>query len=204
MISNNIIYFFRIEGYTDKVIQYLCYDVEKLGKLCALISENLKNLKKSIGLLAQPLRTAIWNWITNFPQEFIVFSQELKTITGNPLDIVDSLLTWSGATKQRQEIAWPTITILLLLTPDSFSDIVMDIKKSVKNEKWKKEQKFLTTLIKSLKQKTLVEVSVVCFVDLFKASTYLNKNELRALRFLIGIVQTDLQGIIFFYFSKKD
>jgi hypothetical protein len=187
----------RIEGPVDKIIQFICFDLAKLIKLFTLINENLKSLKnKSIGTITQPIRAAIWNWITNFPQEFINFCQENKPMTGNLLDLFDTILNWAGATKQKQEVAWPTLTILLLLVPDVFSDIIMDMKKSIKNEKWKKEQKYLANLVKSCstKQKQLIDVSVLCFVDLYKASTYLNKNQYKALRFLLSMVQNDLQG----------
>lgn len=183
-----------------KMMEYMNFDSAQLSRLLTLLCDVAPKFKKnSYHSLAKPLHQAVWNWITNFPKQFVTLCQTKTTLPGKPDRLFDIFETWSGSKKERKALLWPVQTMLLLLCPDILSNVVMAVKQGLREDKTKKVSetycKFLDSLLKALrgKEKTLTDVAVVCFVDVYKASTFVSKSDMSALRFLVPDVQNHLQ-----------
>ena len=61
-------------------VEYLNLTMTRLSQLVATLHKLARNMKKgaSLTLMAKVLRQAIWNWIDNYPMEFVVLSQSVR------------------------------------------------------------------------------------------------------------------------------
>jgi len=170
------------------MLEYINFDRTKTSRLISLLVDSSSKFKKNaIVALAYPLRKAIWNYILNFPQQFISDCATKSPMPGNPIKLFQVIV--EKKPKKTPSI-WPLQTMILLLCPQALSDVIMLIKTGKTDNNYKKERKFLESLIKTLKTKgERVDYAVMCFVDLYKASTYLEKGVPHNLRLLIAQVQ---------------
>jgi hypothetical protein len=171
-----------------QMIKYLNFDKTKLIKLFSVISTNKAKIKKNVIIeISPPLRQSIWNWILNYPQEYIDLCKNNSTSLGTSYQIFEDFFEFSVTNKKKKVVLLPSLTMLLLLSPKIFSEVIMERKEGKKSESVR-VRKFLDIILKELD-----DVSTICFVDLFKTSTYLSKSEFRNLRFLINEVQNSVQ-----------
>jgi hypothetical protein len=169
------------------IIEYLSFDRDKLSRLIVLLDGASAKFKKhASNAIAQPLRKAIWNYIVNFPHQFISDCRKMTGAGGNPINLFHM---FNEKTKKSQSV-WPVQTMVLLLCPKVLSDVIMLIKSGKSDSNYTKEKKFLETLKASLKTKDKADSAVACYVDLYKASSYLSKSDMGALRFWISEVQS--------------
>lgn len=171
----------------------------KLSKLVLALNDALPKFKSSaFSMLAEPLRAAIWNWIYNFPYELVNFVKE-KNMEKNifkeaPLNLFEAFMNYS-AKKGKENIIWPVMTMLLLLSPENLSTAIMGYKQNSKGDTKKKERKFITQIVDALKnpKDKLNDASAICFVDIFRVSSYISKTDFKALRFLSAESQSSIQ-----------
>ncbi|KAF0973370.1 hypothetical protein FDP41_008577 [Naegleria fowleri] len=208
-VVNFDVVFVRIEDFFKKMksdevderiyqmIEYINFDAAKLTRLIALLNEVQAKLKqKAFVALAAPLRQAIWNWITNYPHQFISNCQKKTELPGGPQKLFN-VIAERKLKKQIPHI-WPLQAMILLLCPEVFANTIMAVKQGDKPKATeKKEHKFLEKILKALKEKNTKrdvnsDTAVVCFVDYYKASTYLKSRDLTAFRFLNSEVQNAL------------
>lgn len=69
--------------------------------------------------IAVPLRSAVWNWVTNFPAEFNEAIRFRGKTEGAPERVFD--LLYSKILPGDEKIFWPTLTILDCITTDRLS-----------------------------------------------------------------------------------
>eukprot|EP00761_Pharyngomonas_kirbyi_P013822 gb/GECH01013851.1/.p1 GENE.gb/GECH01013851.1/~~gb/GECH01013851.1/.p1 ORF type:complete len:2593 (+),score=587.89 gb/GECH01013851.1/:1-7779(+) len=179
-----------------KMMEYMNFDRKRLSRLMSLLCEMASKFKKNAyGALSKPLRSAIWNWITTYPEEFVSLCQNKEQLEGKPEVLWGIMNSWVGSSRSKKAMLWPVMTMLLLLCPATLSTVVMAVKHGNKEANTGKESKFLESMLKALrgKERQLTEVSVACFVDVYKASTFVSKSDMSALRFLVPDVQNHLQ-----------
>lgn len=111
-----------------------------MSKLITLLNDSSGKFKKQAFVtLAGPLRVAIWNWITHFPHQFINLCKNAASLPGNPLSLFETIEGWANSgrdKKSRRILAWPVLTMLILLCPEVLSTVSMAIKQQgQKNQK---------------------------------------------------------------------
>lgn len=142
--------------------------------------------------MGQVLHKAIWNWIETFPSEFVHLCQTQRRMEGEPHILFD--ICHSIATDNKRRIHfWPLQTMLLILCPDILLNAMNDDDRSNQSKK----AQFLAALKKSLRNKSLMEISGLCYVDICKASTYVSKNDTSALRHLVPEIENELKELLF-------
>ena len=113
---------------------------------------------------------------------------------GNPEALFDIFDSWSSSTSKKINF-WPVCTMLLVLCPEIMLRIVVNTNTIRKEDKSKEE--FLSSLYKALKNSKLADISSVCYIDLCKASTYVSKSDISALRYIIPSIEVELAERIF-------
>ncbi|EFC40840.1 rasGTPase-activating protein [Naegleria gruberi] len=208
-VVNFEVVFVRVEDFFKKMksdevddriyqmIEYINFDNAKLTRLISLLNEVQAKLKaKAFVALAGPLRQAVWNWITNYPHQFIRNCKNKTELPGGPQKLFNVIA--ERKLKKQAPFIWPLQTMILLLCPEVFANTIMAVKQGDKPKpSEKKEYKFLENILKALKEKNTKrdvnsDTAVVCFVDFYKASTYLKSRDLTAFRFLNSEVQNAL------------
>jgi len=137
------------------------------------------------------LRTAVWNWIDIFPQEFNDVILSRGRTEGAPERVFDLLFSMTPNGGER--IFWPTLTILHCMTSER---ITSDYRFGMATSKGRKvfsfylfllseclfisyfkEVKFTDSILKHIQNNSkLSEVSLVCAVDICRAATYIDSS----------------------------
>lgn len=71
------------------------------------------------------LRRAIWSWIESFSGEFQEMIVSGRRIEGGAEVLFDVIFTLSETSDKRKVFAWPVLTMLLCLLPDSLEKLVV-------------------------------------------------------------------------------
>eukprot|EP01133_Synstelium_polycarpum_P017457 gene17457-20830_t len=184
------------ESFTNQfhLIEHLNLNSKRLAELLDRIGKVLPSLKKERHqlILAQVLKRAVWNWIDNYPMEFVTLCKMCERFPGNPDVLFDIFDGWAKKTAHRVVI-WPLQTMLLILCPD----IMLKINQGSHDKSIDSKRSFTDTLRKSLKVPKLADVAAVCYVDFCKASTFVSKSELSALRYFVPQIETELKERLF-------
>lgn len=71
-------------------IEYLNLTMKRLSELITKLLKIALTWKKggSLTLMAKALRQAIWNWIDNYPMEFVTLSQSVRLLSTGMRDCV--------------------------------------------------------------------------------------------------------------------
>lgn len=152
------------------LLQYLNNDATQLAELLKKVDSANQTYRKDKTqfLLARVLRRAIWNWIDNYPIQFVSLCQGSLKLQGNPEQLFDVFATWSGGSSKKDRAFWPTQTMLLVLCPEIMrkiakGDTVCD--------------QFAENLKKGIRGAKKVEVATICYVDICKAATFVSNSE---------------------------
>lgn len=166
-----------------------------LSKVCQAMPAYLKKPNRQL-ILAKVLRSAIWNWIDNYPSEFAEVVQKDANIEGSDL-LFDHINDWSEKGKQKPQLFWPIQTMLLILCPGILKDLIK--KDTAKNHPTK--AKLLETLATSIKNHTknygVGDVAGTCYVDICKAATIAPKDDNIALRQMVSEIEASLDERLF-------
>jgi hypothetical protein len=73
--------------------------------------------------LARVLRKTIWNWIDNYPKEFVLLYRSGNRLDGNPDTLFELFNDWSGNSSKAKNSMWPLQTMLLVCCPDTLSKL---------------------------------------------------------------------------------
>ncbi|KAF9922254.1 Ras GTPase activating protein ira2 [Linnemannia zychae] len=176
-----------------KLLETASLNQRRLGQVLTELRSSFLHLKRSAQtVMGQVLHKAIWNWIETFPSEFVHLCQTQKRMEGEPHILFD--ICHSIATDNKRRIHfWPLQTMLLILCPDILLNAMNDDDRSNQSKK----AQFLAALKKSLRNKSLMEISGLCYVDICKASTYVSKNDTSALRHLVPEIENELKELLF-------
>ncbi len=132
---------------------------------------------------------------------------------GDPDKLFDVFVGWSS--KNKKGHFWEIQTMLLILCPDIMLKVALHKEKSKEtaskacssNSKLSlyftlthqflvNQDKFMTTLNKALKGK-MADIAVVCYVDIIKASTFVTKQDMSALRYIVPAIEAELKERLF-------
>ncbi|EGG19811.1 neurofibromin [Cavenderia fasciculata] len=176
------------------LIEHLNLNSKRLSELLDRVTRAANSFKKERHqfILSQVLKNAVWNWIDNYPMEFVTLCKMCERLPGNPDQLFDILDGWAKKTAHKNAF-WPLQTMLLILCPD----IMLKIYKQDKATDYSAKERFLADLKKSLKVPKLADVAASCYVDICKASTYVSKSELSALRYIVPAIETELKERLF-------
>ncbi|GBC02045.1 hypothetical protein RclHR1_04420015, partial [Rhizophagus clarus] len=174
-----------------------CSDLnsKRLSMVLQELCSSFSNLKRYAQIsMATVLRKAIWNWIEVFPAEFVKLCQSQKRMEGGPELLFDICNNISNGSKSKS-LFWPLQTMLLILCPDMLMNGVTVDKPSTKSSH--RKILFFEHLKKSLRGRNHAEVAAACYVDIFKASTYVARNEKSALRQIVREMENELKDKLF-------
>jgi hypothetical protein len=135
-----------------QLMEYLNLNSRRLAELLQKMNQVVPLLKKDAQRfgVAKVLRTAIWNWIDNYPMEFVSLCQSGHRLPGGPEVLFDVFDGWASKHSGRRMNYWPLQTMLLILCPDIMLKVSLNDKKKPKDAKVRK---------------TCVCVCVSCFCD---------------------------------------
>ncbi|KAG0011185.1 Ras GTPase activating protein ira2, partial [Entomortierella chlamydospora] len=176
-----------------KLLETASLNQRRLGQVLTELRSTFLHLKRSAQtVMGQVLHKAIWNWIEVFPSEFVHLCQTQRRMEGEPHILFD--ICHSLATDNRRRIHfWPLQTMLLILCPDILLSAAMSDNRNSLNKK----AQFLEALKKSLRNKSLMEIAGLCYVDVCKASTYVSRNDTSALRHIVPEIENELKELLF-------
>ncbi|CAI2169037.1 10253_t:CDS:10, partial [Funneliformis geosporum] len=169
-----------------KLLECSDLDSNRLSMVLQELCNSFKHLKRNAQIsMAVVLRKAIWNWIEVFTSEFVTLCQSQTSMDGasSLFDII---------AKKDKSLFWPVQTMLLILCPER---LMCAIKSDKSSKQSVLKVQFFETLKKSLRNRN-AEVAAVCYVDIFKASTYV-KNEASALRLIVPDIENELKETLF-------
>ncbi|KIO22012.1 hypothetical protein M407DRAFT_28426 [Tulasnella calospora MUT 4182] len=176
-----------------KLVACSALDRTKLVQVMQELSSLLVNMKREAqGAVSIALRTALWNWIEYFPNEYFDIFKGVRRLEGAPERVFDMLFNMTE--NQSKRAFWPTLTVLLAASPERLKQATLGVPKP------KKQQvNFVETLVKSLTSATkTAEISMVCLIDMCKAAAYLPVSfEQTALRTLAPELADDLRNRLF-------
>ncbi|KAG8905759.1 Ras GTPase activating protein ira2 [Tulasnella sp. 403] len=176
-----------------KLVACSALDRTKLVQVMQELSSLLLNMKREAqGAVSIALRTAFWNWIEYFPNEFFDIFRGVRRLDGAPERVFDMLHNMTE--NQSKRAFWPTLAVLLAASPDRLKQATVGLPKSKKQQ-----NNFVDTLVKSLGSTSkTAEIAMVCLIDLCKAAAYLPAEfDGTALRTLAPELADDLRHRIF-------
>nr|KAJ3419272.1 Ras GTPase activating protein ira2 [Polyrhizophydium stewartii] len=176
-----------------RMIECCHLDSLRLSSTLSEITPHLKVFsKKATAVAVVAMRKAIWNWIEAFPLEFSATCQSKKNLEGHP-EVLFDFLHISADSARKRSLYWPTQAMLLLLSAE---DLFMYTNTGASGPSVAKKIQFLESLKKSLKTKNY-DTAVLCYSDLCKAATFVNKTDGASLRILISSFETELKEKLF-------
>ncbi|CAG8509250.1 3861_t:CDS:10, partial [Acaulospora colombiana] len=166
------------------------------SELKLLEVSDLNSKRLSMVLQATVLRKAIWNWIEVFPAEFVTLCQSQGRMEGGPEILFDMCNNSADNSKTRKAAFWPLQIMLLILCPDILLNAAMD-KADFRPARPTPRAQFLENLRKQLRGKTFADVAAICYVDICKASTYINTHDSLTLRTIVPDIEDELKDKLF-------
>ncbi|KAI7885924.1 uncharacterized protein EV154DRAFT_521553 [Mucor mucedo] len=164
----------------------------RLGMVLTELRSSILHLKKSAQLfIAVMLRRAIWNWIENYTAEFSLLCQRRTRIEGSPEILFDMFDNLADTTK-RKAIFWPVQTMLLVLCPDIMLSTSLG-----SNRATNKKTAFFSSLRKAMKGDRMGELAAVCYVDICRAASYIQKDDFTSIRQVVPDVENELIDKLF-------
>ncbi|QRV73161.1 GTPase-activating protein [Ceratobasidium sp. AG-Ba] len=143
-------------------------DHNRLSQVLSEKSSLLLGMKDKPKLaIANALRQAIWNWIEILPKEYTDLLAGRRRLDGAPERIFDTLYTQSER-DGKQRTYWPTLTILLAISPERLKAL------ETRSKKDRKPLAFMDALAKGLQSgnRPQRETAIACLVDLARAASY--------------------------------
>ncbi|KAF8979403.1 Ras GTPase activating protein ira2 [Entomortierella lignicola] len=176
-----------------KLLETASLNQRRLGQVLTELRSTFLHLKRSAQtVMGQVLHKAIWNWIEVFPSEFVHLCQTQRRMEGEPHILFDICHTLATDNRRRIHF-WPLQTMLLILCPD----ILINAALSDSRNNLNKKAQFLEALKKSLRNKSLMDIAGLCYVDVCKASTYVSRNDTSALRHIVPEIENELKELLF-------
>ncbi|KAH9030143.1 hypothetical protein EDB85DRAFT_1456161 [Lactarius pseudohatsudake] len=145
------------------LMKHSSLDRTRLIQILQELSSLLVNMKQEVKVaVAVPLRTAIWNWVGMFPDEYNEAIRTHRRLEGTPERVFD--LLWDPSEVANARALWPTLAALAVISSERMRT---DLKGSSKSNL----KKFTDQLGKvALVPNKLRDVSVVCILDLCRGA----------------------------------
>ncbi|KAH9981838.1 hypothetical protein BJV74DRAFT_778311 [Russula compacta] len=145
------------------LMKHSSLDRTRLVQILQELSSLLVSMKPEVKVaVAVPLRTAIWNWIGMFPDEYNEAIRMHRRLEGTPERVFD--LLWDPSEVASARALWPTLAALAVISSERMRT---DLKGSSKSNL----KKFTDQLGKVAQTPNkLRDVSVVCILDLCRGA----------------------------------
>ncbi|XP_038058629.1 neurofibromin-like isoform X2 [Patiria miniata] len=188
-----------------ELIQHINMDCRRLTKLLTETICKFPMLRKSVmATLVVSLEKAIWNWMDNYPEEFMMLhdtrESEIQDCCEKLFDMAESQPEMQSA--KRKSSVWLLQVMLLILCPALMNDIVNTTSYHPNpSPRLLQKKQFLDNLQKSLcspgSNKQLTECAVVSSVKLCKAASYISNPQKSVLCKLVNKLMLDLKMLLF-------
>lgn len=86
--------------------------------------------REAQGAVSIALRTALWNWIEYFPNEYFDIFKGVRRLEGAPERVFDMLFNMTE--NQSKRAFWPTLTVLLAASPERLKQATLGAPKPKK------------------------------------------------------------------------
>ena len=130
------------------------------------------NLKKDAQIpVAVALRTAIWNWIELFPDEYNDALRYHRRLDGAPERVFDLLYDAQDLGRDKAAL-WPTLAVLLSVSHDRMKgEFEANALQGLKGQ-YRKERNLTEMVLKNVGYSSkFSEVAIICAVDLCRAAS---------------------------------
>ncbi|KAG5518315.1 hypothetical protein PMAC_003111 [Pneumocystis sp. 'macacae'] len=155
--------------YNFFVLECFCLDYTRMTAVLHDLVLTFPRMRKNYQIMvANSLRIGIWNWIHNFPAEFISLHKKQRGTSNAILQIFD-IIYGSSITQKRKDIFWPLNMILLVICPDVFNEEFEILRKL---PVFQKKLFFLDDLKRALDSPKMFPVAINCYIDLLKATSF--------------------------------
>jgi neurofibromin 1 len=162
------------------------------------------HLKRAIQpTIASILRSVIWNWIDNYPGEFIALVESNRKLEGGADVLFDTLHSLaesdpsssSSASMSRLKAIYPAMTALLVVCPDVLKKAaIAEVTGGRLSPAVAKKVHYLETLRKAARSTKMAEIVLACYVDLAKGAVCLpGRLETSGLRSLLPGIRPDIK-----------
>ncbi|KAL9647335.1 hypothetical protein ABK040_011701 [Willaertia magna] len=106
-----------------KLVEFMNWNGTTLEKLLRIVNENMKGYNKYEEVLSQPLRLAVWNFIINFSDAYLVtLKSSSSSLVATSLNLFENL--YKNMKKKSKRMVWPLLATLMLLLSDEFSKCI--------------------------------------------------------------------------------
>ncbi|KAH6914612.1 hypothetical protein BKA70DRAFT_1180120 [Coprinopsis sp. MPI-PUGE-AT-0042] len=194
-----------------QIMTHSMMDRKRLLVVLNDISSLMININREAQLaIAIHVRTAVWNWIDRFPEEFneairtkpgiVKASESGAGIPERVFDMLYTLSTYPG----NERIVWPTLTMLSCMTSERISN---DLQNPGYGSAKRKETRFAQDLVRHLTaaNSRLADVALVCCIDFCRAAALISGSEVHEipLRLLALDLAHEVRSMLFNTASTK-
>ncbi|PPR04649.1 hypothetical protein CVT24_011867 [Panaeolus cyanescens] len=178
-----------------QLMSHSVLDRHRLVLLLNQLSSLLVNMRREAQVaIAVHLRSAVWNWIDIFPEEFNDAIRNRGRTEGSPERVFD--LLYSMIPNSSERIFWPTLSILNCITVDRIS---ADLHHGTGNLKGRKELRFTDTVLRQVNStySRLSEIALACAVDMCRAAAYVSPDGEVPLRLVASDIAHEIKGSLY-------
>ncbi|KAJ3551785.1 hypothetical protein NM688_g4509 [Phlebia brevispora] len=155
-----------------RLMTHCWLDRARLVQLLQELSSLLVNMQKGAQMaIANPLRTAIWNWVENHPEEFndaLLYHRRLEGAPERVFDILYQLVD-----VQDKAAVWPALTALMCISSDRIkAEYQINSMGVPRGPHGRKDRNFAELLIRTLLNPPKIsDVPFVCALDVCRAAS---------------------------------
>ena len=176
-----------------RMIGFVRPNARQLASVLVDLNARIQKFDKTVmAVSVVAIRQMIWNWIESFPLEFSKMCLEKKNLDGFP-DGLFAFFQNNADSPRKKNLYWPTQCMLLLLSGE---DLHMYTTTGSSAQSVTMKAQFLELLRKQMKSKS-ADISLLCFTDVCRAATFINKSAGSTIRILIDSFESDLKQKLF-------
>ncbi|KAI7872193.1 hypothetical protein BDF14DRAFT_1757760 [Spinellus fusiger] len=148
-------------------------------------------------VLSKIMRKAIWHWIEVCPEELtqVCENQDQDQAMQGAQVLFDVCSSTTEQASNKTSL-WPLQTLLLVLSPD-----LLDHAFSEDSSSPNKRSNFLGTLKKALKTPRTADIAAQCYLDFYKASTFLPPTSQSLLHTIVAESREEIKDIVWSFVS---
>ncbi|CAL1700085.1 unnamed protein product [Somion occarium] len=169
----------NIPELTDlQLLMHCALDKTRLIQSLQELASLLVHIRKEVqAAMCQPLRTAIWNWIENFPDEFneaLLSHRRLEGAAERVFDLLYPLHEWPDKT-----FVWPALTVLLCISSERTKSEyqMVSLGPMPPRPGPRKDRTFADQIIRTMTGRGKgSEMAMVCALDICRAASRVRPN----------------------------
>ncbi|KAI0080777.1 hypothetical protein K474DRAFT_1717515 [Panus rudis PR-1116 ss-1] len=154
------------------LLMHCALDRIRLVQSLQELSSLLVNMRKEAQVaLAVPLRSAVWNWIESYPEEFNDLVYSLRKLDGAPERVFDILFALHDNASADKSAVWPALTVLMCISSDR---IKSEYETAAPNSRGpgRKERNFAEAIIRAMNQSSrTTEIAMICALDICRTAS---------------------------------